>query len=637
MSINKTVTVDKFLGLHQSEDGSTERRPGESDVMENFYITDGYNLKLRPGVSADLMDLTKDFTPRGKIHSMHKVVLQGFSEILIFYEDADDSSSLRMALVNTKTRHWIYWTSDQTKLRSDKPVKVFLQGNDTYVAGSFYGSANDYSVQSFRIHHTDDQNANIDSHLYTPVYLTGCALSGGGTELEPLNILNDHFKVEYSSDGSESQHYLLPEVAEDIEEVWVDGEKKVDADGNYWGHVSGGVWYPPEDIPAGVNNVVLVCFYRDEFLAAREKFINMRHCESYNGATDSRVFFYGDGSDICFYSGMPAFGAGLYIPVANEIKVGNSSGSITAMRRHGSKLMAFLQNSTYTIDYTTVTLADGRIIPGYYVRDAHKAVGNDMDNQVQTVNNCPRTLCHGVLYDWKHNASYYQDERYAKPASQKVAIALRHADAAKIVTCDNDMERTYYMFLNDDRGTVLLHRYDLDVWCMYTGEVFQNVTCATVDNGRVYFCTGNSLLYLDGDHTYDDWYKPGQTGLSECPICARWESGYYDMGMYNRRKYSSYLWISMLPEANSRMDVTVKTDRRDNYITKTIGVPLLSWETMDFSNFSFLLSRAPRMKRIKLKAKKYVYYKLIFSVDHPGARATVLGYDQQVRFASEVK
>jgi hypothetical protein len=157
------------------------------------------------------------------------------------------------------------------------------------------------------------------------------------------------------------------------------------------------------------------------------------------------------------------------------------------------------------------------------------------------------------------------------------------------------------------------------------------------DNGRVYFCTGHSLLYLDGDHTYDDWYKPGQTGLSECPICARWESGYYDMGMDNRRKYSSYLWISMLPEANSRMDVTVKTDRRDNYITKTIGVPLLSWETMDFSNFSFLLSRAPRMKRIKLKAKKYVYYKLIFSVDHPGARATVLGYDQQVRFASEVK
>jgi hypothetical protein len=93
----------------------------------------------------------------------------------------------------------------------------------------------------------------------------------------------------------------------------------------------------------------------------------------------------------------------------------------------------------------------------------------------------------------------------------------------------------------------------------------------------------------------------------------------------------------MQPEIDSRMEVTVKTDRRDEYLTKTVGNPLFTWENMDFSNFSFLLSTAPRMRRIKIKVKKFVYYKLIFTVTHPGARATVLGYDQQVRYSSNVK
>jgi hypothetical protein len=32
-----------------------------------------------------------------------------------------------------------------------------------------------------------------------------------------------------------------------------------------------------------------------------------------------------------------------------------------------------------------------------------------------------------------------------------------------------------------------------------------------------------------------------------------------------------------------------------------------------------------------------VYYKLIFKVEEPGSRATVLSFDQEVRFSSKVK
>ena len=49
------------------------------------------------------------------------------------------------------------------------------------------------------------------------------------------------------------------------------------------------------------------------------------------------------------------------------------------------------------------------------------------------------------------------------------------------------------------------------------------------------------------------------------------------------------------------------------------------------------MNRIPRIRRVRLKVKKFVYYKLIFRVEEPGSRATVLSYDMKVRFSSNVK
>ena len=46
----KMFTVDKFLGINESGDGDTELKMGEASKMENFLVTDAYNLTLRPGV-----------------------------------------------------------------------------------------------------------------------------------------------------------------------------------------------------------------------------------------------------------------------------------------------------------------------------------------------------------------------------------------------------------------------------------------------------------------------------------------------------------------------------------------------------------------------------------------------------------
>jgi hypothetical protein len=46
----KMFTVDKFLGINESADGLTELGMGEASVMENFFITDAFNLTVRPSI-----------------------------------------------------------------------------------------------------------------------------------------------------------------------------------------------------------------------------------------------------------------------------------------------------------------------------------------------------------------------------------------------------------------------------------------------------------------------------------------------------------------------------------------------------------------------------------------------------------
>jgi hypothetical protein len=373
----------------------------------------------------------------------------------------------------------------------------------------------------------------------------------------------------------------------------------------------------------------------NDILEARKKFLSMKHAEAYNGETDTRLFFYGDGTNVCMYSGVAAFGSGLYVPLGNEISVDTSSSPITAMARNYSSLVGFQPDGAFVISYEPLTLADGTVTAGFYMRTASREFGNEMDNQVQTVNNYLRTVCNGSLYEWKYTASQYRDERYAKCISGKVNKTLAKADPSKIVTCDDNVTHTYYMFLNDDEGTVLVNRYDLDAWTIYKGEVFKGIRFAAVYDGDVIFCNDTVVYRFDEESQYDQ-LQDGKEVRNE-PIEAVWESGFMDFGAPHKKKFSSKLWISMQPESGSEMNVTVKTDKRGDYTEKTIGYSFLDFSRLDFSNFSFLTYAAPKVRRVLLKVKKFVYYKLIFKVTKPGARATVLGYEQQVRYSSDVK
>lgn len=625
MKGTKIFKVDKFLGINEAADSFTELKMGEASKMENFYITAEHNLKSRPGTKQivrivpqfdgdRIVAMWSGFIGGRECVALAYMVGEGTCKLSIYQKDAGGYTEIAGAAIDD--------------LLQVGAVKLFSMGDSVYVF--VYDSAAG-AVCSVRLYTDISGELSVsfeEDAAYIPLILTGGAPAGGGTMLERVNILVNQGYLEYSADGT-AKDFVLPS------DVWTVLSAAVDqqeATGTYNNQTH---TFTFSTAPAkGINNVRFRAALSTDAAEARIRFVSMPYCEAYNGATDTRLFFYGDGTNICYYTGAPAYGSGLYIPAGNEIAVDSSASAITGMVRHYTRLMAFKPDGAFTINYEPVTLDDGSVIAGFYVRPASRAIGNEMNGQIQTVENYPRTLCRGNLYEWRHSAAYYQDERYAKQISQRVCKTLAAADPKKIVTCDDDTAGIYYMFLNDDAGTVLVNNYRLDVWSVYTGEVFKNVRFAAFAFGDVLFSNDHVVYAFDAQNAYD---ASAEIGGEDTPIAAAWESGYMAFGADYKRKYSSYIWLSMLPEVGSNMDVTVSTDRREDYLVKNAGLPLFGFGSVDFSAFSFITSRIPKIQRIQLKVKKFVYYKLIFRLTHPGARATVLGYDQQIRYSSNVK
>jgi hypothetical protein len=362
--------------------------------------------------------------------------------------------------------------------------------------------------------------------------------------------------------------------------------------------------------------------------------------EAYNGSTDTRLFVAGDGSNICYYSGVTQDGEAtpMYFPSMNEIAVDMTSAAVTGLVRHYSKLMVFTRGGgAYAISYEPVTQTDGNTVAGFFLRSANREFGNDVMGQVRTVNNFPRTITKDGIYSWNITASYYKDERYARIVSGKVRKSLKLNNVDKIVAYDDNFNKTYYVFLNDELGTVLVNRYDIGkegIWCIYRGEMFKDIRNAMMIHGRMILVNETEALYLDENIVFD---APKERGGEYEPIKAIWESGYMNFGADFQRKYSSELYVSLLPQASSGITITAATDRRDEYMEKTISSNIFSWDGADFRWWSFDANKAPKIKRVRLKVKKFVYYKLIFRVEEEGARATVLGYDQIVRYGAMAK
>lgn len=641
-SKQQTVSVSKFLGLYEAEDGDTQMKRGVSPSMNNYEVTENFHLRTRPGFSPLFERRNHD----GSMIPCKGVFRDGESLYVMFGADA--------YLYKKGTNGYSPTKLGTLPYTGDTPpdVTMFRFGDSVY----FLNGYSYYSVE--RRVGQPKLSAVIP---YVPIVVTGASPSGGGTELERVNMLTSERRALFSADGT-SKEYLLPEYSlPDNPFVTVEINGADVPTSNYKVlNVEGAVPTQTKvvfnEAPAkGVNNVEILWKAASDSKALISA---MRFVEKFNGATDSRLFFYGDGGNVVYYTEPTLSGklTGAYIPAMNEIAIGDDASPVTGLMRHYGRMMAFKPDGTYSVSYDTIAKPDGSVTAGFYVRTMHRSIGSDCMGQMAYVQNFPRTFCAGTLYDWKQTASYYQDERYARSVSDPVQFTLRRADAERLVFFDDDVEKRFYLFLNDSAGTVLVNAYEQGVWYRYTmrfGEdngIARVSGCCRYDN-RMLIATDAAVYELSREYGYDYTPSAGRQDFLGTPILCRWESGFDAFGAEFQKKYSSYIWVSLAPGLGASATVTAESDRRPDYADKACSNTTTGlFDDVDFEEFSFETYSVPRVKRMKLKVKKFVYYKLIVTSgggeqiyvqvlnnDHGHGIVTVLNIDQRVRFGSDAK
>jgi hypothetical protein len=601
-STNERIfSIGKWLGLNQNPDGDTKLKYGEAAVMENWRITRDGNLRRRPG-----MELVAAFntsrlgafklgkSPLGYIPGPIRCLWSGFVSGRECMLTACDGKLYRLF----NGTDWV-----------EEVIGEVPEENELFVFG-FDDKAYILDGEEYRVY--DGESLSVVEG-YRPLVVTATVPSGGGTSLEQVNKLTAKRRAQYSPDG-QAATFTLPEkriASVDYVKNTVTGEAM-----EYTADISlGTVTFPTA--PANGTNTVEIGYTAGEDY--RYQVIKMRFAELYTGSQDSRVFLYGDGSNQAIYSGLDTNGRGRadYFPDLNVANIGESNTPITAMVRHGSRLLAYKSHSTYSIAYGSTSLADGSVTAGFYITPVHRSLGNAAPGQAQVVLNYPRTLHGEDIIEWRNASTYYTaDERQAKVISDRVQSTIRQFDFSKCKCWDDNDNQEFYICYDKQ---ALVHNYAADAWYYYTN--FDAVALTSFRND-LYIGTSEGRVLRLSDNA--------RTDCGEA-ISAYWESGAMDFKADYMRKYTSMIWVSVKPESRSYVEVTVRTDRKSDFAEKVIAKSVSGFSDMDFAAFSFITSSRPQTKRLRIKAKKYAYYKLVFQTSEPDTTATVLAADIRVR------
>lgn len=592
----RVFSIQKWLGLNQSRDGKTRLKNGEASEMVNFRVTQDGVLKKRPGMRA-VLSFSGDIygTWHGYVNGVkHTVVHAGYG-----LYDVDLTEN----------------TADDIGFVGNAPMEFFGFSGKLYILGG-----GEYKVWD------GETLQDVVDNAYIPVVISECPPAGGGTELEGINVLSDWRRVWYSPDGT-STRFTLPENARQvIVKNLVTGD--VMESGYGFGEYDKTVYFT--EAPAKGTDTLEIAYrslHDADYLAVTE----MRFAELYNGGNDNRVFLYGDGSNKAIYSGINEFGQPdpSYFPALNVLSIGEENVPITQMIRHYSRLLVFKEDSAYSIYYGQLSDDQGRLIPAFYWNQVNKAIGNCAPGQVQLVDNSPLTLFQNSIYQWRNSGGYSSnltiDERQARRISDRVWQSLENMDLQDAY-CFDDNERKEWYCICGSRAVVW--QYGSDVWYIYENFPIQHMVTV---GGRLYGGRGMDLVEITDN---------ARTDLGE-PINASWKSGYMAWGADYRRKYSAMLWVALEPAVRGAVQVTIETDRKADYTKKAVAKNRATFSQANFAAWSFNTSRRPSVTRLKIKAKKYTYYRLILSNsgvgEYEGTTCTVTAADIRVRYTGYVR
>lgn len=586
MSDSSLFQIERWLGLNESPDGDVGLKPGEAAVMRNVRVTPEGHLKTRPGC-------------------ITRVRLPGNSPVRGLWFGRVNGVPGLFAASGGHVYRMDETLSELTDLGTltDSPTSFFGFSDHLYVL-----NGHEYKVW-------EGAGALRDAAGYAPVVTTATPPGGGGTVLEPANLLTDRRRQRFSPEGGETCYRLLEKELTAVESVTVDGNPV-----SFTADLRDGTVTlaapPPEGIPNSVEILWRKAFDKPSPL------LSCRFCETFGGATDTRVFLYGNGSNTLYHSGLDEFGmpCAHYFPANGFLQVDAANTPVTGLARHHDRLVVTKPDGVYFVAYDTLTDDLGNVNAAFVLRPLNKAVGHLAPGQVRLMRDNPVLVGDGALYEIVSTA--VRDERNAREISGRVRHTLSGFAPADILTWDNEITSEYCCACHD---RLLVHNYGNNTWYLYD-NIAATALCGLSD-ALVFGTVDGRICLLDADARNDDG----------APIATYWESGSMDFGANWRRKFSPRLWLVIKPDSGARVYVTMQSNGACHPAQHLVAAGLATFCHLDFRHVSFGTNRKPQSRRVKLKARRFVYYKLILRGDSESASscATVLSAGIALRYGAE--
>lgn len=590
--------INKFLGLNKSAIGEVELKLGEATKCQNFRITDGYELEKMEGYTSALTDVGT-----GKVYGSWVGKLNG-SKVLLYnrggklYKYNFTNSPTLVGNLNSSYTDFFYFYG-----------KVYI------LTGSNYYSYNGTTL------------ASVEG--YIPLVAINAPPAGGGTPYEQINLLTGKKHMTFIADGTSKKFVLPEEEITSVDHIYLDGTE-ISSESNYIGAnttkgevtITSGKTSSSSPLPA---DSVVDIYWTKTATTNRNYIVKNKHSFIYGGESDTRVFLYGnpDNHNREYYSGIAQIPTAEYFPANNYNDIGDNQFGITGMERQYDRRIIHTEKSTYygTIESSYDEL--GILNTSFPVYPLNSEKGNIAFGQTAVLLNNPVTICSDGIYEWL--SSNVRDERNAKNISKRVQNDFDELNMTTAITVDWEAKGEFWICI-PSVSTCWIYNYRNDVWYIRTN--------INADN---FIIIDNNLWFAS---TTGNWYKFDKEARQDKgtdTIDALYELGFYGFNADWIKKNIRRIWVNVKPETKTYLDLKYQTDRTGLVDIGEIKRNILDFSHMDFAHMTFLYDLNVKPFRMKLKAKKLAFFKLVLRSNKALERATILSIDIKATMGGEIK
>jgi hypothetical protein len=581
------TTIDKWLGLNEDTSGDTQLQLGESPRMPNYRITENYKLRKREGY-IQLFASLGAFDIRG-----------------MWYGAIGGTYYFLFAAIGSVYRHNLT-TGVNTSIGTLTDAKTF-----------FFSFADKVYMLNGTDYKSWDGTTFTTVAGYIPLIATATPPTGGGTADEGINVLTGKKRQKFSGNASATAYQLAETSLTSVDQVYVAGVfKTVTTD--YTVNLTTGVVTFIAAPATGVDNVQI---YWTKGTGDRTAITSQKFAMFFGGQNDTRLFFFGDGTNRYRYTGLAdGVPSAEYIPALNYRDVSSDEFAVTDIVRQYDRQIIFTNGGEAWYSYYDPITVGGVTVADFPTFPLNQTKGNVAPGQARLVNNNPFTVFKGVQ-EWV--ATNVRDERNANYISKRVQVSLDDMDLTTAITVDWEKRWEYWMVFGT---TVIVYNYRLDVWYKFT--LAHSVTSLLIANDDLYIgTTGGQIMRFDIEERSDN-------GTA---ISCEWEMAFYGFNAEWLQKYVNEIWISLKPDDLSSVNISYQTERVVTSSTFIAVYNVASFANTDYADYSFYVNYNPQPFRFKIKAKKFVYFKLILSNTVLTDNLTVLSINLAGRYGGKAR